>query len=135
MSTTPTIQYLQLDATYDPIFDPSANLTDTDAVNQAILTRLRLFYGEWWENLSLGLPVFQTMLGQLGTPQGLTAMQLTVQQNIEGAPYVTDVPTVTLTFTNGRLSLTYDAQTQFGMVTNTVQSPALNAVSLETSSV
>ena len=102
MATTPTIQYLQLDAGYDLIFDPTAALTDTQAVNKAIATRLLLFLGEWWENVALGLPVFQSILGQLGSQQGLAAMQLAIQQNIEGGPYVTGAPLVTLAFTNGR---------------------------------
>lgn len=129
MSTTPTIQYLQLDSTYDPIFDPTANLDDTYAVAQAIRTRLKLFLGEWWENLNLGLPMFQSILGQLGSPQGLSAMTLAVTQNIEGAPYVTSVTGVTVKFVDGALSITATAQTQFGPVSvNT--SPALNAASL-----
>jgi hypothetical protein len=126
MATTPTIQYLQLDASYDPIFDSGASLTDLDAVNQAILTRLKLFLGEWWENLSIGLPMFQSILGQLASPQGVAAMTLAIQQNIQGAPYVTSAADVSVAFAAGRLSVTGVAQTQFGPVTvNT--SPALGA--------
>ena len=131
MSATPTIQYLQLDADYDPIFDPNANLTDTYAVAQAIETRLKLFFGEWWENLGLGLPVFQSILGQLGSPQGLTAMQLAVQQNIAGGPYVTGVSNVAVTFADGALGITANAQTQFGPVAINA-APALSNASLST---
>lgn len=116
MATSPTIQYLQLDKYNDPIFDPSANLADIDAVAQAILTRLRLFLGEWWEDTSIGLPVFQLILGQLGSAQGLSAMTLAVQQNIEGAPYVTSVQNVQIDFTDGALTITADAYTSFGPV-------------------
>lgn len=129
MASTPTIQYLQLDKNYDPIFDAMAALTDAYAVNQAILTRLKLFLGEWWENATLGLPVFQVILGQLGSKQGLAAMTLAVQQNIEGGPYVTNVSDVSVTFTDGRLTITAKAYTQFGPVAiNTA--PALGAASL-----
>lgn len=121
-----TIQYLQLDAAYDPVFDPSASYTDTYAVNQAILTRLRLFLGEWWENLNLGLPVFQQILGQLVSQQGIAAMALLVQQNIEGTPYVTNVTDVNVSFTNGQLAITANAQTQFGPVAVSA-APALSA--------
>jgi hypothetical protein len=127
VATTPTIQYLQLDADYDPIFDPTANLTDAYAVNQDIMTQLRLFLGEWWENLNLGLPVFQQMLGQLGTPQGLTAMQLTIQQAILAVPYVTSVTNIAPTFVNGRLSVQYAVTTQFGVVAGNVSTPGLSA--------
>jgi hypothetical protein len=130
MATPPTIQYLQLDASYDPIFDPAANLTDTNAVAQAILTRLRLFLGEWWEDVTLGLPVFQSILGQLGSSQGIAAMTLAVQQNIQGAPYVTAVSALVVTFQDAVLSITATAQTQFGPVSiNTA--PALSAAGLE----
>jgi hypothetical protein len=121
-----TIQYLQLDAQYDPIFDPAASLTDAYAVNQAILTRLNLFLAEWWEDLTLGLPVFQSILGQLGSPQGLAAMQLAVQQNITGTPYVTSAST-TVNFENGHLSLSYTAETVFGQVTGNAATPMLEA--------
>jgi len=121
-----TIQYLQLDASYDPILDPTANLTDADAVNQAILTRLNLFLGEWWEDLTLGLPVFQSILGQLGSPQGLAAMQLSVQQVITGTPYVTSASTA-VNFENGRLSLSYTAETAFGQITGSAATPMLEA--------
>jgi hypothetical protein len=121
-----TIQYLQLDAQYDPIFDPAASLTDAYAVNQAILTRLNLFLAEWWEDLTLGLPVFQSILGQLGSPQGLAAMQLAVQQNITGTPYVTSASTA-VNFENGRLSLSYTAETVFGQVTGSAATPMLEA--------
>lgn len=129
MVSTPTIQYLQLDPQYDPIFDPNASLTDTDAVAQAILTRLKLFLGEWWENVTIGLPVFQSILGQLGSNQGLAAMTLAVQQNIEGGPYVTSVTDIKVSFDDMALSITAKAYTQFGPIAiNTA--PALNAASL-----
>ena len=48
MSANSSILYLRLDANYDPIFDPDAELSDLQAVAQAIRTRLLLFMGEWW---------------------------------------------------------------------------------------
>lgn len=44
---------------------------DADAVGQAVLTRLRLYKGEWWENQLLGLPLWQSMLGVSGTRKGI----------------------------------------------------------------
>lgn len=129
MATTPTIQYLQLDPQNDPVFDSTANLTDVYAVNQAILTRLRLLLGEWWEDTNIGLPLFQLILGQLGSKQGLAAMTLAVQQNIEGAPFVTGVSNINVAFKEGALSITAKAYTQFGPVAIDT-APALNAASL-----
>lgn len=116
MATAPTITYLLLDADNDPIFDPSSQLVDAAAVSQAILTRLRLWLGEWWENLNLGLPVTQKILGQLATSQGVAAMNLLIQQQIEGVPYVTAVLDVSSIFSNGRLGFSAKVQTQFGAV-------------------
>lgn len=128
MATTPVIQYLQLDGSYDPLFSTDSVLTNLEAAAQAILTRLKLFLGEWWEDLTLGLPVFQIILGQLGTPAGLTAMELAVQDNIAGAPYVTNVIDVTATFEDGVLGITYSAMTSFGLVTGGAQTiPAASA--------
>ena len=122
-----TISYLALDATYDPVFAAGTALTDAAAVSQAILTRLKLFYGEWWENLNLGLPVFQSMLGQLGSQRGLTAMQLAIQQTILGTPYVTTANGVETAFTNGQLKFTATVQTAFGPVTVVQNVPGASA--------
>ena len=112
-----SISYLQLDPSYDPIFADGASLVGVQAVGQAILTRLKLFLGEWWEDLSLGLPVFQTMLGQLGSQRGQAAIQLAIQQNILGAPYVINVDNVEVSFTDGRFTYTAVVNTVFGPVT------------------
>jgi hypothetical protein len=123
-----SIAYLQLDTQNDPLFADGTSLTNGAAVAQAVLTRLRLFLGEWWENLNLGLPVFQQMLGQLGSQRGLRAMQLAIQQNITGfTPYVTAVTNVEVGFINGQLSYTANVQTIYGPVTIS-NVPALGAV-------
>lgn len=36
----------------------------SEAVAQAIKTKILLFYGEWWENLGIGIPMFQSIIGQ-----------------------------------------------------------------------
>jgi hypothetical protein len=118
-----TISYLMLDAQYDPVFTDNTALVNGDAVAQAVLTRLNLFFGEWFENLLLGLPVFQSMLGQSGSQQGLAAMQLAVMQNVRGAPYVTSVTNAVVSFVNGRLSITVDYTSAFGSGTVTTIAP------------
>jgi hypothetical protein len=126
--STPSISYLLLDQAYDPVFADGTSLTGTQAVAQAILTRLKLFLGEWWENLNLGLPVFQSMLGQLGSPRGIAAMQLAIQQNIAGAPYVTAVTGVVVAFTNGQLQYTAQVQTAFSPTTVSNAPPGASAI-------
>lgn len=123
MSTTlPNLTYLQLDATNDPIFDPSQALVNGPAVAQAIETRLNLFLGEWWENLSLGLAVFQSMLGKPGTSRQQNANSLLIQQQIMTlAPYVTGVNSIEFDFVDGRFTYSCKVTTIYGIViiTNT----------------
>lgn len=114
MAASPSFTYLALDAENDPIFAAGTSLSGAPAVAQAVLTRLRLFYGEWWEDLTLGLPVFQVILGQLATASGLAAMQLAVRRVIEGTPYVIEITNLTTTFTDGQLSFNASIQTAFG---------------------
>ena len=113
-----SISYLLLDPECDPVFDVTATLTGTNAVAQAILTRLKLFLGEWWENLNIGLPVFQSMLGQLGSQRVQTAIQLAIHTVIENTPYVTSGGSVVISFEGGRFTFTAtNVQTMFGVVT------------------
>lgn len=114
---TSSFAYLPLDASGDITIVTGANLMGVDAVAQAILTRLRLWYGEWWEDMSLGLPVFQRILGQLGSAAGLAAMQLEVRKVIEGTPYVTAITSLTTSFQDGVLNFQVSVQTAFGPAT------------------
>ncbi len=111
-----SIAYLLLDANYDPVFADNTALTGAAAVSQAIQTELSLFLGQWWEDLSVGLPVFQSMLGQLGSQRGLQAIQMTIQAAIKKVPYVTSVDDVRVSFVNGVFKFSAIAQTAFGPV-------------------
>ena len=61
------MRYRRLDENGDYSFGNNSldYIKDNDAVVQAIKTKLYLFYGEWWEDISLGLPMFQSILGQV----------------------------------------------------------------------
>jgi hypothetical protein len=108
-----------LDSQNNPNFDLTTTLVDGQAVEQAVYTRLSLWYGEWWENLTLGLPVTQQILSQLASPRGLQAMSLLIQQQITAVPYVTAVVNVVVTFANGQFNWSAEVQTFFGTVTVT----------------
>jgi hypothetical protein len=111
------ITYLLLDADNDPVFDPGAALSDQAAVRQAILTRLKLFLGEWWEDLTIGLPVFQSMLGKLASKSCQAAIQAAIQTCVLGTPYVTGISNLSTDFSDGKFTFTATAQTAFGSVT------------------
>lgn len=123
-----TFAYLLLDSDYDPVFDTGAQLTGSAAVAQAILTNLRLFLGEWWENLNIGLPVFQVMLGQPGSQRTLNAAELAIRQQIEATPYVVQTQSVVVGYVNGLLSFTATVLTAFSAVPVTVSYPAGSSV-------
>jgi len=111
------ITYLFLDADNDLVFDPNAALADQAAVRQAILTRLKLFYGEWWEDTTKGLPVFQSMLGKLASKSAQAAIQSAIQTCILGVPYVTSLSSLSTSFSSGKFTFTATANTSFGAVT------------------
>lgn len=105
-----TILYLKLDETNDPNFDLSAVLEDLEAVQQAILTRLLLFQGEWFENLDEGLPLFQKIVGY----KNQQAAALAITARVIGTPFVSGVKDVSVSNTNRQLSYAATAQTVFG---------------------
>lgn len=65
-----------------------------NAVAQAIRTKVLLFYGEWWENLGIGIPMFQSIIGQMN-PDGLKmSSSLLITQRIQEISEVTSVESV-----------------------------------------
>lgn len=117
MSSLPTISYIALDENDDPDFTGQNVLSGAEAVAQAVLTRLRLFSGEWWEDTSLGLPVFQNILGQLGSQRGKAAIEELIYAYIADTPYVTAIRNVDVTFANGVFSFHAVIETVFGTTT------------------
>jgi hypothetical protein len=58
------IIYRKLDENGDYTFGQrNAFYSETEAVAQAVITRLLHFKGEWWENLTDGTPFFQEVAG------------------------------------------------------------------------
>lgn len=51
-----------------------------EAVAQAIKTKILLFYGEWWENIGLGIPMFQSVLGQTNPDTIKSSLSMLVEQ-------------------------------------------------------
>jgi hypothetical protein len=123
MNITPTISVRKLDANHDPIYGNGVAdfLTDLDAVAQLIDTSLLLLQGEWWNNLSVGLPLFQQIIGTSGVGNNPQIAALLIQQTILGVPYVNSLSNVTLDYVPSTRSFTYSAivYTAFGKVQTT----------------
>jgi hypothetical protein len=113
-----TITYRKLDANGDPLCGNGqySFVSDLQAVAQAILTRLKLLQGEWWEDSATGTPLFQSMLGVAGSGKHPQVITLLIQQRILGTPYVREVNNVSGSYnaTTRAFSFYCTVQTQFG---------------------
>ena len=129
-NTNPTILVQQNDANNDPIEGENGPvfLSDLDAVAQIIYTTLRLLLGEWWEDLTIGFPLFQSLIGSSGSPTNQQGVMLIIQETILGCPYVQQIVDFSFTHNTATLSSTFTAivSTAFGnlVVTN---APGSNA--------
>ena len=130
MSTTATIMVQQIDANCDPIEGPNGPvfLSDLDAVAQIIYTTLRLLLGEWWENLTIGFPLFQSLIGTSGSPTDQAGVMLIIQQTILSCPYVLQIVDFSFEFNSATMASTFTAvvSTPFGniVITNAPGSSA-----------
>ena len=86
-----TIKVRRLDDNWDRVYGSGLDdfVCDKEAVAQIIQSRLRLWLGEWWENLSEGLPMFQKILGKKAASKII--IDNLIQKRIAGTPYVTGV--------------------------------------------
>ena len=120
MSTSPTIMVQQLDSNWDPIEGPNGPvfLSDLDAVAQIIATTLKLLLGEWWENLVIGFPLFQSLIGSSGAPANQAGVMLIIQQTILGCPYVTQILNFNFSLNTATMGSTFTARvkTSFGIL-------------------
>jgi len=114
-----TITVRALDSNGDPLQGNGQNnfLSDIYAVAQIVLTRLRLFQGEWWLNLNDGLPLFQSILGSSGSARNIEVITNLISSRISGTPYVTGISSFVVTYTNRQLIYSGVIQTQFGAIT------------------
>ena len=98
-------------------------LINAAAVGQAIKTNLLLLQGEWWEDTSDGLPLFQNILGQSGTPEHLTATVLLIKERILSTQGVSQIQSFQSSYENRKY--TVDNCT---VLTNTGQTVTVSGV-------
>ena len=70
------------------------------AVAQAIKTKILLFYGEWWEDLGLGIPMFQSIIGQTNKNNVNIAAQSLLRKRILEVDEVISIVSLTATVEN-----------------------------------
>jgi hypothetical protein len=110
-----SITVRRLDSNGNPDF--TVGLSDLDAVTQIIGTTIKLFQGEWWENINEGTPLFQKILGVRGvTPDSVSSI---LQARIMSVDYVTGITNSSCSYDPSSFSFSFscDVNTSFGTVT------------------
>ena len=87
--------------------------TGAEAVSQAVLTRLRLWQGEWWEDLGTGLPMLQQVLGYRKTSQVIENL---IRDKVLATPGVLSILNMETIWENDyrKLTLTLTIDTIYG---------------------
>jgi hypothetical protein len=118
---------LKLDATGDLSQDDSGALewvTGADAVKQLLQCRLRLFLGEWFGDLTAGVPQYQQILDTppradgTSQPPSSRVVEAALRKVILGTLYVEAITAFSMDFSpqTRTLSVTFTATTSEGVV-------------------
>ena len=75
------------------------------AIAQAIKTKILLFYGEWWEDISEGIPMFQSIVGQTNKSNVANALELLLNERVLEVPGVEVVNEITATIDGRTISI------------------------------
>lgn len=114
------MKYRKLDENGDYTFGNNSfdYIEKDEAIAQAIKTKLYLFYGEWWEDVSLGLPMFQSILGQVSNNNLRQTVILLCAEQISLVEGVTSVDSISVDISARKLGLTIDVTTENGTTVN-----------------
>lgn len=104
------MKYRKLTNTGDYTFGTNNNFLDgIEAVGQKIKTSLLLFSGEWWEDLNLGIPMFQSILGQVNTTNVANALKNLIEKKLLGFEEVTSLKDIQINIEGRNIQLTVKA--------------------------
>jgi len=92
------LKYRTLDENGDYTFGHEQFLVGREGVAQAIMTRLYLLRGEWWENIEDGLPLFEEILGAYGGNEAQRIVDIIIGDRIRGTTDVSELLEYTSTF-------------------------------------
>lgn len=62
-----------------------------ESIAQQVKTKILLFYGEWWENIAIGIPMFQSIIGQVNNENAKQSAALLIEKRIREVEGVTSV--------------------------------------------
>lgn len=89
-------------------------VSDREAVAQACRTNLLLLRGEWWENLENGLPLFEEIIGTVGTDAGRASIDAIIVQRLTETEGVREVVDIVSTITGHHYAATATVDTIYG---------------------
>lgn len=74
----------------------STFISGNEAIAQALVTWIKLLYGEWWENVNEGTPLWQSMIGKPGSESNLKSIDNILKNriltlNLNGENLVTSI--------------------------------------------
>ena len=106
----------KLDSNYDYVFGNNAQdyLEGVDAVAIAVRTKILLFYKEWWEDRGIGIPMFESILGQVSKDNVRLAATNLLTKRVLEVPEVKSVTSVDILFHEGTRSMTVQLTIQYG---------------------
>lgn len=110
------MKYRTLDQSGDYTLGKNIFHTDKEAVAQAILTRMKLLYAEWWEDTEDGLPLFEKILGVYGTEENKNAVDLIISERILGTKGVKSISSYDSTIEGRSYEANIKIDTIFGTI-------------------
>lgn len=72
-----------------------------DAIMQAISTKIKLYYGEWWEDLGIGIPFLRSIIGQTNKNNVSLVVSSLLKQRLKDMKEVINISNIE-TLINGR---------------------------------
>jgi hypothetical protein len=110
------MKYRRIDLNGDYVFGGGAQnfLTDLDAIRQAVQTRLLLLYGEWWEDLTSGLPLFQSIINQFNVETVKNGAENLISKEILSVEGVQSVKNIEIDLKLRRFSYYAEIDTIYG---------------------
>lgn len=110
------MRYRRLDENGDYCFGNNSldYIDGNEAIAQAIKTKVMLFYQEWWENISIGIPMFQSIVGKVANQNLNMTATLLLTDRIKEVEGVVSVGNISIEKDNRSISFEIEVETIFG---------------------
>lgn len=106
----------KLDENHDYSFGNNLGdyISGIDAVVQNTDTKIRLYYGEWWEDISIGIPMFQSIVGEFDQNALQTSASLLLERRALDVQEVSAVQNVKVLFGDNAIGFKMLLDTDYG---------------------